>query len=177
VSTRALVLVCALAAVVVLPTAAAAQTPITVSFGYAALREQGPGDFPASVYDTGWALSGAYPIGLDRILVAGELGRQERVNIVDETQELTAGLVGARYLFARSGRLTAFGQALVGVERFTEPGFEESGFAFQPGAGLDYDVAAGVGVRVQGDYRLSRQGEATFKDWRFFVGGVYAFRW
>jgi hypothetical protein len=159
------------------PRSAAAQdeTPITVSFGYASLREKGPGNFPASVYGKGWALSGAHPVGLDRVLVVGEIGRHERRNIVDETQELTARFIGARYLLSRTGRLTTFAQALLGSERFTEPGFEESGFAFQPGGGLDYILAAGAGVRVQGDFRMSKQGNATFKDWRFFVGGVYSF--
>jgi hypothetical protein len=157
------------------PAVAQDSTPVTVSFGYTSLREKGPGDFPASVYSKGWALSGAYPVGLDRLLVVGEIGRNERVNIVDETQELTARFVGARYLLSRSSRLTTFAQALFGVERFTEPGFEESGFAFQPGGGVDFLIGAGAGVRAQGDFRMSKQGEATFKDWRFFVGGVYAF--
>lgn len=175
VSTRAVVLLFALVALFATPGRADAQdpAPITISFGYASLREQGPGDFPASVYRRGWVLSGAYPIALDRLLIAAEVGRNERMNIVDEPQELNAWFVGGRYLLTRSRRLTTFAQTLVGSERFTEPGFEESGFAFQPGAGADFIILAGAGVRAQVDFRMSRQGEATFKDWRLFLGGVY----
>ena len=81
--------------------------------------------------------------------------------------------IGVRYLLIRSGRVTTFAQMLFGSETFTEPGFEEMGFAMQPGGGLDYRVWAGAGLRIQGDFRLSRQGDATVKDWRRFVGGVY----
>jgi hypothetical protein len=157
------------------PVAAQHSTPITVSFGLATLREQGPGNFPASTYDKGWVLSGAFPVGLDRLLVAAELGRHERLNVIGENQEVTASLIGARYLLSRSSRLTTFAQALFGTRRFIEPGFEASGFSFQAGGGVDFLLWKGAGVRAQADYRRSTEGNATFKDWRLFFGGVYSF--
>ena len=177
-STRVLitVFVSSLAWVAPQPAVAQQSTPITVSFGLTTLREQGPGDFPASVYDTGWMLSGAVPVGLDRLLVAGEYGRNKRLNVIDERQEVTVALVGARYLLSRSSRVTTFAQGLFGTRRFIEPGFEESGLSIQVGGGVDLELGKGAGVRAQADYRRSKEGDATFKDWRLFLGGVYSFR-
>jgi hypothetical protein len=59
---------------------------------------------------------------------------------------------------------------LGGVERFSEPGFVESGPALQIGAGLDVSIGSRLGVRVQGDWRLSQQNDTTYKEVRAAVG-------
>ena len=70
----------------------------------------------------------------------------------------------------RTTRLALFGQALGGVERFSEPGFVESGPAFQTGAGLDVAIWSRLGARLQGDWRLSRQNDVTYKEVRVALG-------
>jgi hypothetical protein len=59
----------------------------------------------------------------------------------------------------------------VGVERFSEPGFVESGLAIQPGGGVDWAMGARYFLRAQADYRMSRQTGGTFNNVRVAVGG------
>ncbi len=166
------VLVVAGLAVAVARPAHAQDTPATtIAGGYSYLREQGPGGFPAVSYPVGWLVAGSQPLGLGRLAAAGELGVSRRENVVGETQRLLAVLGGVTVGLVTTGRTTIFGQALVGLERFSEPGLTESGLAVQPGAGLDWALSPRYFLRVQGDYRMSRQTGGTFNELRFAVGG------
>ncbi len=83
---------------------------------------------------------------------------------------MKAYLFGARYDVKRVRRLAAFGQVLFGPEEFTEPGFSERGFAFQPGGGVDVSLWKGLGARAEVDYRVTKFDQATFKGWRVVAG-------
>ncbi len=154
---------------------AAAGVPADVFAGFSTLRELGTDDAPATAYDRGWVVSASAPVWWRRLSVTGEASGHSRANIVGETQRLLALLGGARVSLFRASRLGIFGQALAGVERFSEPGFEESGFAFQPGAGVDLHLWKAVAVRGQVDYRTARQNGATYREVRLAAGAVVSF--
>jgi hypothetical protein len=140
--------------------------------GVSILRDLGTEDVAATTYDRGWLAAAGVPLpwwGLD---VAGEVGMNSRTNIVDETQRLSAVLGGVRMNLLRASRLTVFGQALAGIEWFSEPGFDESGPAFQPGAGVDVSIWSRLGARAQVDWRLSKQNGDSYKEVRLAVGVV-----
>ena len=153
------------------PAAAQGEPKTTVAGGYAYLREQGPGGFEPATYPIGWMVTGSHRIGSGRLAGVGEFGLNSRDNVVGERQRLIGVLGGAKFGVLRSARMALFAQALVGVERFSEPGFNESGLAVQPGGGLDWAMGARWFVRVQGDYRMSRQTGGTFNSIRVAVGG------
>jgi hypothetical protein len=163
------------AAALVVATAADAQDVkrLTVAAGAAAFREQPPGDSPATTYDTGWTVAANYLVLWDRLGAVVDIGVNKRTNIVGEREEVKAYLFGARYDLTRAGRFTLFGQGLLGREKFTEPGFSEHGFAFQPGAGVDISLWKGLGARAEVDYRVTTFDEATFKAWRVVAGGFF----
>jgi hypothetical protein len=152
------------------PAAAQGEPRTAVAGGYTYLREQGPGGFEAASYPVGWVATGSQRLGSGRISGVGEFGISTRDNFVDEKQRLVAILGGARFGLLASARMLVFAQALIGVERFSEPGLTESGLAFQPGAGIDWTLWSRYFLRAQGDYRLSRQTGGTFKELRAFVG-------
>lgn len=156
------------------PVTASAQTrsAADVSIGYSVLRDVTSDESSTDPYP-GWVASVGVPFWLTRLSLVGEAGSNARTNIVDETQRLTAFLGGGRFAITRGSRLETWGQALVGVERFSEPGFSESGVAVQPGAGVDVRVVSSVGARVQADYRISQQGGATYRELRVAVSAVF----
>jgi len=153
------------------PAAAQSEPPMTVAGGYSSLREQGPGGFEPATYPIGWLVAGSHRVGSGRLAGVGEFGVNSRDNVVGEWQRLLGILGGAKFALVRSARMALFAQALAGVERFSEPGFVESGLAIQPGAGLDWAMGSRCFLRVQGDYRLSRQTGGTFNNVRVAVGG------
>ena len=159
-----------LSGVAVRPAAAQVEPPTTVAGGYTYLREQGPGDLGVATYPIGWVVMGSQRLGSGRISGAGEFGISRRDNVVGETQRLLGLLGGAKFGLVRSARMTLFAQALIGVERFSEPGFVESGLAIQPGAGMDWTMGSRYVLRAQADYRLSRQTGGTFNEVRAFLG-------
>jgi hypothetical protein len=166
------VLLCLLA--LCAPSLAAAQ-PVAgphVFGGVSILRDLGTEDVAATTYDRGWLAAAGVPLPWWRLDVAGEVGMNSRTNIVDETQRLSAVLGGLRMNLLRASRLTVFGQALAGIEWFSEPGFDESGPAFQPGAGVDVSIWSRLGARAQVDWRLSKQNGDSYKEVRLAVGVV-----
>jgi hypothetical protein len=148
-----------------------ARQPATVAGGYSFLRELGTAATPATNYPNGWFAAVTVPLGRLPLAVSGEINVNSRTNII-ETQRLQAFLGGVHVPFMSAGKLLAFGRALVGVERFSEPGFSESGFAFQPGAGIDLGVTRTLGARVEVDYRIVSQEQVTFKEVRVITGVV-----
>lgn len=143
--------------------------------GASALRELGTDDLPAVTYDRGWVVAAGVRLPWWRLVAVGDLSQHARTNLVDETQRLFGILGGVRADLLRHSRVTVFAQALAGFERFSEPGFEASGAAFQPGAGVDVTVWSRVGIRAQADARISRQNDATYKEIRISAGVVVGF--
>lgn len=154
----------------VTPAAAQGREPAHVFVGLSVLRDLGGGEIAETDYDRGFLVSVGAPLPWARLSLVGEAGANSRDNILDETQRLFALMAGARVGILRTSRLALFGQVLGGVERFSEPGFVESGPALQTGAGLDVSIWSRLGVRVQGDWRLSRQNDTTYKEVRAAVG-------
>jgi hypothetical protein len=157
---------------------AAAQTTappwlLTGSYGY--LHENGVGGGPSTTYAKGWFVAVDRRIGGGRFRAAGEIGGSYRDNAAVETQSLYAYLGGIRVNLLRLGPAHIFVHVLAGVERFSEPGFSEHGFAFQPGGGVDVAITQGLGVRVQGDFRAAHQEGVTINEARFGIGVVFGF--
>jgi hypothetical protein len=154
---------------------AAAQDPArtAISGGYAFLRESGTGGNPAVTYRKGWVASISHTAGT-RLLIVGEIGGSYRTTLAIETHSLYGFFGGLRYTLTHGSRLTTFAQALVGMERFTAPGFAEAGLAFQPGGGVDITIRKRCGLRVQGDFRLAHE-EVNFKEGRVSASVVLNF--
>ena len=167
---------CSLIAWLVCPAVAAAQTRgvVSAAAGVTWLSEDPPGDFfPAQSYDTGWAVNASYTfLWKERVGPAFDIGRNERSNIVGETQALSAWLVGARIDIVRTRWFTPFAHVLFGQETFEEPGFSETGFAIQPGGGVDVALWKGLGIRAQGDYRFVEYDgdDGRYRNARAFLG-------
>jgi opacity protein-like surface antigen len=147
----------------------------TAAGGYTYLREQGPAGFDPETYPSGWAAAVTFRVA-GRLSAAGEVGVSSRTNPFDEHAHLLAALGGARFDLWRTGRTQVFVQGLAGVERFSEPGLSESGFAFQLGAGADIPVWKSWFARAQADYRRASQTAGSFNELRLFLGGGFAFR-
>ena len=152
--------------------AAQAQTRANLAAGYSYLREIGS---DGATYGKGWLVSAATRPG-PAISWVGEIGGSYRAP-AGLTQKLLSYLGGAR--FSRSlGAIAPFAQVLAGAERFSEPGFSETGLAVQPGGGVDVALASRLALRGQLDYRWVRvAGESgspaeTFKEWRLGLGVV-----
>ena len=152
------------------PAFAQGEPRATVAGGYVYLKERGAGDLEDPAYPLGWMAGGTFRLGSSRLAAAGEFGVSSRKNAFDETQRLTGLLGGARFTLVQARRVRLFAQALAGLERFSEPGFAESGVAIQPGGGIDLHLSARWFVRAQGDYRWSQTGDATFHTWRVVAG-------
>ena len=64
----------------------------------------------------------------------------------------------------------------MGAERFSEPGFSETGLALQPGGGVDVGLTDRLALRAQADYRWVRVGAnatdpaVTIDEWRVGIG-------
>ena len=171
---------CAVVLLVVLlvmpATSARAQTtPTTLAGGHSFLRDLGSAGTPATDYPSGAFATVTRQVGPRRLSIVGDLGMNSRENGAIEVVRLRSFLAGARFDVRSLWKACLFGQALVGVERFSEPGFAESGTAFQPGAGIDLGLWRGLGVRGQTDYRIVRSEGTTFRSLRVNVGAMLAF--
>ena len=153
--------------------ALARQAVATVAGGYSFLREQGTAATPATDYPNGWFAAVTTSLGGLPVAATGEISVNARTNII-ETQRLQAFLGGVHVPITTVWKMAVFGRALLGVERFSEPGFSESGFAFQPGAGVDIGLSR-IGARFEVDYRIVSQEHVTFKEVRVVVGAVARF--
>ncbi len=83
---------------------------------------------------------------------------------------------GVRATAGARGRITPFGQALVGAACFCGSTRSTSGFttglAWQLGGGMDYGVTRRLGVRVQGDFRRVHDEGLSFNQFRVAFGAV-----
>ena len=157
---------------VLLPSRAAAQAPsrATLGLSYSYLREAAS---DGAAYDAGWLTSVA---GRPRssLTWVGEVGGSYR-SPAGVTQQLLSYLGGIR-LGHRQSSIAPFAQAVAGLERFSEPGFSQTGLALQPGGGVDVWLTPRLALRAQVDYRWVRIGAnstdpaVTIDEWRVGVG-------
>jgi hypothetical protein len=152
------------------PALAQTRPAANISGGYSALREHGTSD---AFYRAGWTASFATtpPSGLGWTIEAG--GNYRRPAGI--SQRLVALLGGVRFTAARRARMVPFAQGLAGLERYSETGFSENGFAVQPGAGLDLFISNRTAIRVEVDYRWVRADPRTFNELRLVAGVSFAF--
>jgi hypothetical protein len=153
--------VTAVVATVAVPGMAQAQSPVK-------------GDLAVSVplqyvangggWSTGLVGSGAFRV-MPAISVVGEVAWY-RPN--GENAETFAG--GVRFHVPAPGmKVSPFVQALIGGINFEG----ETGFLFQPGAGVDVPVAPMISIRVQGDYQYARfSGGGSDNGFRLSAGVV-----
>ena len=153
-------------------TALADEPPATVAGGYSFLQEFDTAATTGAKYTSGWFAGATRRIFAPRMSAIGEVTRSSRTNVVSETQSLLALLGGVRIELLRLGPLRLSGAALVGVERFSEPGFAENGLAIEPGAGADVWILRRLGLRVTAGYRLVRAEGTTFEEVRASAGAV-----
>jgi len=144
----------------------------TVSGGYSFLREVGTEVTPATDYPRGWYISVSRRLGATRLAIVGDVGVNSRTSFDVEVQRLQAFLGGVRFDLAGLSRTNIYAVALAGLERFSEPGFGENGFAFQAGSGADVHLGGRLGARVEAGYRVTRVESATFKGLRLITGVV-----
>ena len=85
-------------------------------------------------------------------------------------------MAGPRVASHASSLVTPFGQVLLGGSHI-KGGIEwdgalNTGFTYQPGAGVDVRVARNAALRLQGDYRIIRTSGRNNKETRFLAGIV-----
>jgi len=85
-------------------------------------------------------------------------------------------MAGPRFAAHAISAVTPFAQVLAGGSHasggFQFDGAMTTGFTYQPGAGVDVKVTPGIGIRVQGDYRVIRTQGHDSKQSRFLAGLV-----
>jgi len=142
-----------------------------VTGGYSFLSEL---DTPGLAHDypAGWFAGYESTPFFTRISIAGEVTGSRRRNEVDEVQRLLAVLAGPRIGLLDLPRLRVSASLLIGREWFSEPGFDESGLALEPGAAIDIGVTRRLGARIGTAYRVVSAAGETFKELRVSAGGV-----
>ena len=149
---------------------------LDISAGYSYVREAGTDGGVPNIYNAGWVVSVSHRIGASRIAVVGEAGGSYRLDVFGERQSLYGFFGGVRVPLVHLFHLSTFAQALVGKEYFSQPGFSESGIAFQPGAGVDLRLVGSIGLRVQGDYRIAHEEGINFQESRIAASLVFGMR-
>jgi len=85
-------------------------------------------------------------------------------------------MAGPRVASHANSFVTPFAQVLLGGSHISGglewDGALNTGFTYQPGAGVDVRVARNAAVRLQGDYRIIRTSGRNNKEPRFAVGIV-----
>jgi hypothetical protein len=162
-----------------LPPPAAAQT-FEISGGYALARDaRDQVTLPA-----GWMAGAAIGLTPAFSVVADASGQYTTVALFTGDVSLRVHTVmGGARAAARLGRLTEFGQVLIGVVRTSGSAFGATttgqSLGVQPGIGIDYPLGGRWAARAQLDVRLiRRQADATNGglQYRFVAGLVRRFR-
>jgi hypothetical protein len=146
------------------PRASHAQTRprLEVYAGYSYLNDPDNSVLQATAGDSslnaGWMAGAAAPVSNWLSVVAETGGNYKTLATIDSDLHLTvlSFMAGAR-ASAKVGRLTEFGQVLVGGVRGSGSAFgltvSTTGFALQPGAGLDWPLGHHVAARLESDFR------------------------
>ena len=86
-------------------------------------------------------------------------------------------LAGPRLVSRALSRVTPFGQVLLGGSHISGgvqfDGALTTGFTYQPGGGVDVQLSPNFGLRLQGDYRVTRTQGHNTKAPRFVAGVVW----
>jgi len=159
-----------------LPRAADAQA-FEISGGYSIARD--PRD--QVTLPSGWMAGAAIALTPAFSLVADASGQYRTVALFNADARIRVHTVmGGVRAAARVGRLTEFGQVLIGVVRTSGSAFGATttgqSLGVQPGIGIDYPRAARWAARAQLDVRLiRRQADATNGglQYRFVAAVVY----
>jgi opacity protein-like surface antigen len=152
---------------------------IEVAAGYSFLHDQ---ELEENL-PLGWVVSVAGPANAP-LSIVGEVGGNYKTLSalgVDVTLRVHSFLAGVKVASRTGPGVTPFGQILAGAARFSGDvnvagfgvGTSETGFALQPGGGVDVGVGARAAVRLEGDYRLVRVEGSNGNEWRFVVGVVF----
>lgn len=166
---------------------ASAQTPrAEISGGYAVMRDQDR----AETFPAGWVASVSGNIN-DWIGVVSEVGGSHRACTdcqrgpftsatfrgTDRSLRVFNYMIGPRFAARALPRVTPFAQLLLGGAHISGgvqfDGAMTSGFAYQPGAGIDIGVTPNLGLRLQGDYRVVRTAGHSGKASRILAGIVW----
>jgi len=88
-------------------------------------------------------------------------------------------LGGPRVASHAASAVTPFAQVLFGGSHLSGgvelDGALNTGFTYQPGAGVDLHLTPATGIRVEGDYRIIRTTGHNNKEARFLAGVVLSF--
>ena len=100
----------------------------------------------------------------------------ERFRGTDRSLRVYTYMAGPRFASHAISAVTPFAQILFGGSHISGGvqfvGALNTGFTYQPGAGVDVKVTPNVGIRLQGDYRVIRTQGHDGKESRFLVGVV-----
>jgi hypothetical protein len=157
---------------------AAAQTTVPradVAVSYSILR-----DFDLDeTFPVGWVAAVAGNL-TDQLAVVGEVGgNYTSIDVFATSIDLNVHtfLGGVRYASRANADYMPFAQFLAGAARASGGAFgvsaSNTGFALQPGGGVDIALNAGTAVRVQADYRAVRDSGDTTSEFRFAAGVVF----
>ena len=164
----------------------AADTPrFELGAGYTFMRDTDRAEsFPA-----GWAVSAIGNVN-SWIGVVTEVGGShrscdncprgpfatERFRGTDLNVRILTFMAGPRVASHANSLVTPFAQVLLGGSHISGgiewDGALNTGFTYQPGAGVDVRVARNAAVRLQGDYRIIRTSGRNNKESRFLAGIV-----
>jgi len=162
-----------------LPRPAAAQT-FEISGGYALARDARD----EVTLPSGWMAGAAIALTPAIAIVADASGQYATVALFTEDVRLRVHTVmGGARAAARLGKLTEFGQVLIGLVRTSGSAFGATttgqSLGVQPGIGIDYPLGGAWAARAQLDVRLiRRQADATNGglQYRFVAALVRRFR-
>lgn len=160
------------------PARAQDEAPINIAASYTILNDS---DLEET-FPVGWLVAVTRHLNSTWSLVGEMGGNYKTLEILDDdiTFKVHGFLAGVRVRSARANAVP-FAQVLAGVANrsVSVPGTGESdstnGFTVQPGAGVDFTFANGIGVRLQGDYRLIRDEGENSNQFRFGAGLVFGF--
>jgi hypothetical protein len=166
---------------------AGAQTPkFEISGGYAFMRDQDRAeDFPAGWFAsttgniTDWIGAVAEVSGSHRVCRNCERGpfTSETFRGTDRDLRVFTFMAGPRVATRAMSRAMPFAQVLLGGSHISGgvqfDGALTTGFAYQPGAGVDLYLTPALGLRLQGDYRVVRTEGNNGGASRFIVGVVW----
>ena len=163
--------------VFVSPLAAQAQgtSRYDIAGGYSYLHDQ---DISENL-SKGWVVSvgGRVMKWLDAV---GEVGGNHKTLSIpgDPPKIRVLALMGSPRLTGPGyRRLTPFGQVLFGAAwartSVLDVGDSVRDFAYQPGAGVNWNLGPRVGIRLEGDYRIIRAEGSNSKEPRFVAAAVF----
>jgi hypothetical protein len=171
------------------PRASAAQTspPLEVYAGYSYLADPDNSVLQATAGNSGlkagWIVGAAVPLSGWLAAVAEAGGNDKSLPTIDGELHLSVltFMAGAR-ASARIGRITEFGQVLVGAVRGSGSAFgltvSNTGFGIQPGGGLDWPVDHRLAARLELDFRTisgTDEGRDRAHQFRAIAAIVYRF--